>query len=517
MNRTDTETGREYGVNSDWAAVFSLRLTGRAVYWGAGQDKGYSIRRGIPVNYSEEVKMKRRDFMKLAGGSAAIGLFGNGNFLFADSAPKDDRSPVPVKIGSDELLGLFESDNPEVLKLTEKIFRQCILNKVHPPKEPLLKHRWVAPGGGFYGLWIWDTMFVVDLLSIIPGQKKLIREIFQNYWDFQVAWNAEMPGERHDMIPCMICPGNTNWKNFPAYSQIPILGWGLERVYRRNKDKELLKAALPNLERFHEWYWRERDTTNIGLVGVGSYSGETQHGRYETFDFDRSLDDLKLTPHPGRKTDPKKNGNWYGNVLVVGNTSYLLLSERALVRMARELGNEQMATRREVRIRKCEKAMQQHMWNEERGIFCALDRDSLKKYEGLSIGSMMPLHAGGANEKIAKRLAATLATDAWMTPLPVATLPANDPKYRSSGYWRGDVWPPSSYQVARGLHDYKYTDLAAKIADRTVENAIKNGVSEHYDSIIGKPLGVEYLGMSCTILTMMLDGMTKKYKLKVRA
>lgn len=28
-------------------------------------------------------------------------------------------------------------------------------------------------------------MFVVDLLAILPEHKKTIRDIFQNYWDFQ--------------------------------------------------------------------------------------------------------------------------------------------------------------------------------------------------------------------------------------------------------------------------------------------------------------------------------------------
>ena len=33
-------------------------------------------------------------------------------------------------------------------------------------------------------------------------------------------------------------------------------------------------------------------------------------------------------------------------------------------------------------------------------------------------------------------------------------------------------------------------DLASVIADKTVGNAMKYGLSEHYDSISGKPLGV---------------------------
>ena len=94
----------------------------------------------------------------------------------------------------------FESDDPEVLALTQRVFDKCILEELQPPAEPL-QHTWVRPGGPYYnGQWIWDTMFVVDLLSLLPDQKKVIRDIFQNYWDFQDRWNQRMPAYVRDMV-----------------------------------------------------------------------------------------------------------------------------------------------------------------------------------------------------------------------------------------------------------------------------------------------------------------------------
>lgn len=37
---------------------------------------------------------------------------------------------------------------------------------------------------------------------------------------------------------------------------------------------------------------------------------------------------------------------------------------------------------------------------------------------------------------------------------------------------------------------------------------MKNGISEHYDSVTDKALGVADYCMSCTLATMMLDGLT---------
>jgi glycogen debranching enzyme len=103
-----------------------------------------------------------------------------------------------------------------------------------------------------------------------------------------------------------------------------------------------------------------------------------------------------------------------------------------------------------------------------------------------------------------------------MTPLPVPTVDRQDPRWKSNAFWRGDVWPPTNYQIASGLAAYGHHGLAADIADKTIANAIKNGISEHYDSVSGKALGVPDYCMSSTLVTMMLDGLSRQHQLKLR-
>ncbi len=411
---------------------------------------------------------------------------------------------------------LFESADPELLRLANDIFRQCVIDKIRPP-EGTLVHPWLQAGTGdeFYGQWIWDAMFEVDLLAILPDKKDVIRGIIQNYWDFQERWNTKRPEYAHGMVACMIEPKNTTtWNDYPAYSQIPILGWGLERIFKRNGDRELLKQSLAPLEKFHEWYWKERDVTDAGLVAVGAYSGKIQHGRYETFDFECNLDDLKLTAHPTRKGEGE--GNWYGDICIPGNTSYLINSERCLVRLAQIMGDNAMAERRMKRINKSVAAMRKYMWDEESGTFLAVHRDTLEQIKVATIGSWMPLMAEVPTTAMAKRMAEAFMTDHWQTPLPIPTVDQKDSRWVSDDYWRGDVWPAPNYQAAVGFSLYGYHQIAADICDKTIANALKNGINEHYDSITGKPLGVPYNGMTCTVITMMLDGMSEKFKLKVK-
>jgi glycogen debranching enzyme len=442
--------------------------------------------------------MNRRSFLTLAGSGIACAPWLNVLADLTIDKPLDIRD-------------FFESDNPEVLALTQRVFEKCILEKIQKPVDPFIR-TWIVPGGPYYkGQWIWDTMFVVDLLSLLPGKEQVIRDVFQNYWDFQDRWNKEAPAYAQDMITVAI---KTAPQEVRQFSQIAILAWGLERVFQRNGDKELLKQCLPRLERFHDWYWRERDLHNNGLITLGAYTGKVQHAKWETFDYECNMDDMRMTVHPTRKGP--KEGPWYADLCVPGNTAYLIMGERSLVRLAELAGDKEMADRRTKRMEKGIQGMRDHMWDEKAGTFLSVKRDSLEKLPVITIGSWIPLAAGVPTPAMAKRMAEVLASPAWQTPLPVPTVERTDPRWKSSAFWRGDVWPSTNYQIASGLAAYGHTDLAADIADKTIANALKNGISEHYDSVTGKGLGVPDYCMSSTLVTLMLDKLSKKYTLQAR-
>jgi putative isomerase len=394
-------------------------------------------------------------------------------------------------------------------RLAADIFQHCILGKLRPP-DPPLAHAWVTPGGNFIGQWLWDTMFVIDLLAILPGTPETIRGVFRNYWDFQDRWNPVNPDYARDMVTNSIVPESAGVRGNRPYSQAPLLAWGMERVFKRNGDLELVRSGIKRLEAFHEWYWRERDVTQAGLIATGSYSGSTQDARYETYDYEADLDDLKMTPHPGRS-----GGKWYGDICIPANTAYLLQSEDSLARMAEAAEDAEMAVRRRKRFHDGVESMRSHMWDEDKGCFLAVERDTLRKISVATIGGFVPLMAGIPTQAQAGRMAEVLAGDNWSTPLPVPTLDRHERRFTSGKPWRGDVWPAPNYQVASGLARFGHKELAAKIADATIDNTLKHGINEHYDSISGKPLGVPDLGMSCTVLTMALDGISARYRIAV--
>jgi hypothetical protein len=104
----------------------------------------------------------RRKFIQ-ASGTVAFGLMVpelSGNYALSQHFTEET-----------DIKSLFKSNRDDALLLTERIFQKCILEKILPPTPPM-KHNWVYPGGPYYkGQWIWDSMFVVDLLSILPDKK----------------------------------------------------------------------------------------------------------------------------------------------------------------------------------------------------------------------------------------------------------------------------------------------------------------------------------------------------------
>jgi putative isomerase len=157
------------------------------------------------------------------------------------------------------------------------------------------------------------------------------------------------------------------------------------------------------------------------------------------------------------------------------------------------------------------------MWDEKSGCFLAVQVQTLAKQRIATVGGFMPLMARVPTAKQAERMAAALTTQAWSTPFPIPTVARDDPRYISGEFWRGDVWPAPNYQVATGLASYGYRDVAARICDATVTDALKVGISERYDSVTGAALGVAGLGMSATTLSMILDQLTSaRYDMRVR-
>jgi Mannosylglycerate hydrolase MGH1-like glycoside hydrolase domain len=439
-----------------------------------------------------------------------------------EAAPAQDRFAMPAAFQRQSerriaeylprLRTLVRTEDPALNALVERIYAQCVTGKLFDPMPPELPYRWFAPGGSYYlGQWLWDTMFV--LLAFAPlDDDAVVREVFENYW-YTVEHNPDAPpgSARYGMVPNFLGARELreDGRGWPpvGYSQIPILGWGALGVYRQTNDRALVERALPMLVAFDEWYSHERDVDGDLLIEYGAYEAVgkndlLQTARFETFDFHLTLDGMRMTPHPRRP----EGGAFYGNVEGVEQTSFLLMTERAIGEIARELGRIDLARRYEKTVERRVAAMRAKMWDPKDEFFYSLDRDSDRPIRVRTIQAFLTLAAGVPTPAQAASLARQLRDPKrWWSPYPVPTAAMDEPKYDPRGYWRGDMWPPTTYLVACGLRRYGHHGLARELTDRLRALVETRGISEDYDSRTGDALGVPGLGMSSTVWSAIVE------------
>ncbi len=388
------------------------------------------------------------------------------------------------------------TEDPELTKQVHNLYVDCLFDKVWEPALPGLPYKWMSitgAGDQSYGKCQlqWDPMFVLNAWASLDDDE-LIREIFKNYWNV-IDNNPEAPkgSYRYGMIPCVTNP------DLPqnGFAQIPILAWGCKMIFDQTNDFELLEQSIPYLDKYLTWYNNERDVDDDGLIEYGAYKrisiGDmVQTARFETFDFHATLDGLELTEHPSRGS----GGAWYGNIEGVEQTSFLAISERAMIELCDITGRLEMKEKYEKRLAKRTKAIQTKMWDPETKFFYSLNRDTDEKIRIRTLQGFLTLTAGLASEEQAKELVRQLKDPSlFWSKYPVTTSAMDEPTFKPDGFWRGDMWPPTHYLVALGLNRYGYFDIAIDLAEKMQELLDKydGHAYERYNGVDGKGLGVK--------------------------
>ena len=116
----------------------------------------------------------------------------------------------------------------------ESAFRQS-----HAPR-PAAPARVIVPAVLYVGQWIWDTMFVVGLLlALLPDRKR--SATFSRTTGTSRTAGTDGFEHARNMITVAI---KTESQEVRQFSQIPVLAWGVERVFKRNREQQLLGRCL---------------------------------------------------------------------------------------------------------------------------------------------------------------------------------------------------------------------------------------------------------------------------------
>ena len=408
-------------------------------------------------------------------------------YTLAEKNIQQAKENLPRQIGTED---------PELTRQVHNLYIDCLFDKLWEPALPGLPYKWFSITGAndkSYGKcqFLWDPMFVLNAWAPLDDNE-VVHDVFKNYWN-RIDNNPEAPpgSYRYGMIPCTTKPDLSE----DGYTQIPIIAWGCMMIFNQTHDFELLELSIPYLDKYLTWYATERDVDNDGLIEYGAYKRVSigdlvQTARFETFDFHATLDSLQLTEHPTRGT----GGAWYGNIEGVEQTSFLAMSERAMIEMCQITGRNEMKDKYVARLAKRTEAIRTKMWDPETKFFYSLNRDTDKKIRVRTLQGFLTLTAGLASEEQARELVKQLKDPSlFWSKYPVTTSAMDEPTFKPNGFWRGDMWPPTNYLVALGLNRYGYYDIAIDLADKMQELLKKydGHAYERYNGVTGGTLGVK--------------------------
>jgi len=278
-------------------------------------------------------------------------------------------------------------------------------------------------------------------------------------------------------------------------SEPPVGALVVRELYRKYGDRWFLEEVYPNLLRWNRWWQARRDYDGLLCWGsdpyepvLGSRFELEQINARQGAAWESGLDNLPVYDDVPFDTQTHLLQLWDAGL----NGLYVADCE-ALAEVAEALGRADEALELRARGARYSQAMQERLWDEERGIFLNRRCDTGAFSYRIAPTSFYPLLGGTATPEQAQRMVAehfynpTEFWGAWILP----AIARNDPAYAEQDYWRGRIWGPLNFLVYLGLRRYGLRqachDLAAKSQALLLREWRAQGhVHENYNAETGE-------------------------------
>ena len=137
----------------------------------------------------------------------------------------------------------------EIRKKTLAKTFSVMKSQVYTP-EDLFKQRWTTPDRlPHRKCWLWDSVF--HALGNYYIEPQLAYDSIASVFDIQ---------HEDGFIPHMFWPGAESY-----HTQVPVLAWGLNKLYQRDNDPQKIAPFYEKLESYIQWFMANRDANKNGL------------------------------------------------------------------------------------------------------------------------------------------------------------------------------------------------------------------------------------------------------------
>ncbi|MFO7314742.1 amylo-alpha-1,6-glucosidase [Rhodothermus marinus] len=399
--------------------------------------------------------------------------------------------------------------------------------------------------------WNWDAALVALGLSHFdrPRAEQEIRSLLKGQWKDGMLPHVVYHNGASDYFPTPDFWQIERSPNAPegvltsGIVQPPLLATCVRLMHERAPDREaslaFVREIYPALYRWHRWLHTARDPENTGLVAIVHpwESGTDNAARfvepmirviptrvppYQRRDFLHVREDERPIQAEYqrfvylidlfRQWGYDQETIYARSPFLVQDTLFNALMYRAqrdLRALAAELGepteefDEWLATTRY--------AFNARLWSEEHGLYFAYDLRARRVLEENGCATFIPLFAGLASERQARRLVEEhllnpeeYAPDG--TRYYVPSQAKNNLFFEPRRYWRGPVWIIINWMVMEGLRRYGYHELAETIRQHSLELVQKSGFMEYYDPRDGTGCGATGFSWTAALTIEMLAG-----------
>jgi glycogen debranching enzyme len=303
--------------------------------------------------------------------------------------------------------------------------------------------------------------------------------------------------------------------------QPPMLAQAVARVIEVTGDAWLAVELLPALDKYHNWLADHRVPDPDGLLVIISphESGMSQSPTFdEVLGISGQASWLKLSLRD-RWSDVRNAATGNGSDKLVHSGHFRVkdalvnsLYADALATMAqlhRRHGQPDVANAYATRSEVVTASLMEKLWDRGRGAFFSLYGPDEQRTIPLTVGCLMPLVIEGLPQESATALVERHLSERnqFWTSYPVPSVSATEESFNPRGErlsWRGPTWMNTNWLLWRGLNRHGYSDLASRLAERSVDMVVQSGLREFYHPHTGRGLGAQ--GFACSGLALDMGG-----------
>lgn len=356
-----------------------------------------------------------------------------------------------------------------------------------------LKHAGTFPSlsyQGFYGFWSWDSW--KHAVAYCYFDPEMAKDNLRSMFDYQ--------NERGMVADCIyINSKENNWRD----TKPPLASWAVSKIFETTLDTSFVREMLPKLEKYHQWWYADRDHDKNMLCEYGSTDGTRVAAAWES-----GMDNAVRFDHA--KMLKNRDKAWSLDQESVDLNCYLYYDKLKLEELHQllELGEKQYFHKEETK--RLKDTISKYMYNQEKGFFFDIDLKEKHQIEIYGPEGWIALWAEVATKKQAERVVnVVMDTTHFNTYIPFPTLDASHSKFNPLlGYWRGPVWLDQAYFGIKGMRKYGYHQqadyLTRKILDHCEGLKADDPIRENYHPITGEGLNAVGFSWSSAHLLMML-------------